>query len=166
MSFNVEHIKVIAYNHLCAVNFLHKSKIMHRDLKPANVLIDEHCCVRLCDFGISRTEIQPTLSSPMPSGDSTRESRSLQRDSKVEPPKRNLSRNISTRWYRSPEVILVQPDYNSKADMWSVGCILAELLFLLQPKNIESYSNRNVLFPGGSCFPISPKQDCDYDVHH
>ena len=57
MTFTFEHIKVITYNLLCAVNFLHQSKIMHRDLKPSNILIDESCCIRLCDFGISRVEV-------------------------------------------------------------------------------------------------------------
>lgn len=50
-----EHILTIAYNSLCALNFLHTANVIHRDLKPANFLIDSTCGVKLCDFGLSRT---------------------------------------------------------------------------------------------------------------
>ena len=45
------HIKIILYNLLCAINYVHSAKIMHRDIKPANLLIDESCRVTICDFG-------------------------------------------------------------------------------------------------------------------
>ena len=49
-----QHVVVIIYNLLCAVNFLHSSNIIHRDLKPANLLVDQSSSVRICDFGFSR----------------------------------------------------------------------------------------------------------------
>ena len=49
-----EHIKVIVYNCLTSLNFVHSSNVMHRDLKPQNILIDDECKVTICDFGLSR----------------------------------------------------------------------------------------------------------------
>ena len=49
------HIQTIIYNLLCAIKYLHESKVIHRDLKPANVLINEDCSVKLCDYGLARS---------------------------------------------------------------------------------------------------------------
>lgn len=62
------------------------------------------------------------------------------------PLKRTLTRHVVTRWYRAPEVILLQP-YSSAVDVWSVGCIFAELLGLIR-ENITDYRKRKALFPG------------------
>ena len=50
-----EHIKLILYNLLCAVKYVHSTNVIHSDFKPHNILIDKDCQVKLCDFGISRT---------------------------------------------------------------------------------------------------------------
>ena len=50
-----DHIKVILYNSLCALNFIHSANILHRDLKPSNILIDKNCNIKICDFGLART---------------------------------------------------------------------------------------------------------------
>ena len=56
-SLNLEilHIQTMVYNLLCAVKYLHESKVIHRDLKPANVLVNEDCSIKLCDFGLARS---------------------------------------------------------------------------------------------------------------
>lgn len=51
----LSHVKVILYNILCSVNYLHTSNIVHRDLKPANILVNSYCQSRICDFGLART---------------------------------------------------------------------------------------------------------------
>ena len=49
------HFKIMAYNILCSVKYLHSANVAHRDLKPANILVDSDCKITLCDFGLART---------------------------------------------------------------------------------------------------------------
>lgn len=67
--------------------------------------------------------------------------------------RRQLTQHVVTRWYRSPELILLQ-DYTPAVDMWSVGCILGELLSM-QQESVPFYRERRPLFPGRSCYPLS-----------
>jgi mitogen-activated protein kinase 1/3 len=66
---------------------------------------------------------------------------------------RTLTRHVVTRWYRAPELILLQP-YTNAVDMWSVGCILGELLTML-PQNVRDYKDRRAMFPGSACPSLS-----------
>jgi mitogen-activated protein kinase 1/3 len=69
--------------------------------------------------------------------------------------KRQLTGHVVTRWYRAPELILLEKDYGPAIDMWSVGCIFAELLGMMKA-SAATYLDRKPLFPGKSCFPLSP----------
>lgn len=69
--------------------------------------------------------------------------------------KRELTGHVVTRWYRAPELILLEKDYGPAIDIWSVGCIFAELLGMMK-ENAPTYLDRRPLFPGKSCFPLSP----------
>ena len=69
--------------------------------------------------------------------------------------KRELTGHVVTRWYRAPELILLEKDYGPAIDMWSVGCIFAELLGMMK-ESAATYLDRRPLFPGKSCFPLSP----------
>ena len=60
-----------------------------------------------------------------------------------------------TRWYRPPEVILMNTFYTYAVDIWSIGCIFAELLSMMR-ENFASFSDRMPLFPGSTCYPLSP----------
>ena len=62
---------------------------------------------------------------------------------------------VQSRWYRAPEVILALDSYNYKIDVWSVGCIFAELLSMMQ-SNFSHFTEREPLFPGESCHLLSP----------
>jgi mitogen-activated protein kinase 1/3 len=78
------------------------------------------------------------------------------------PLRRQLTHHVVTRWYRAPEVILSQP-YNASVDVWSVGCIFAELLGMVK-ENVGHYRQRRPLFPGESCGELSP-DGCDTSFH-
>ncbi len=81
---------------------------------------------------------------------------------------RQLTTHTTTRFYRAPEVILMEP-YFSAVDMWGVGCVFAELLQMLE-RNRYSRVDRKPLFTGGSCFPLSPRavagmEECNDQLH-
>lgn len=69
--------------------------------------------------------------------------------------KRELTGHVVTRWYRAPELILLEKDYTASIDVWSVGCIFGELLNMIK-ENAPTFLDRSPLFPGSSCFPLSP----------
>jgi len=97
------HITHFLYQILRALKFIHSAKVMHRDLKPSNILIDLDGQVRVGDFGLARVP-EENFETPMTS-------------------------YVCTRWYRAPELMLLNGLYTASMDMWSVGCILAELIF-------------------------------------
>lgn len=68
---------------------------------------------------------------------------------------KQLTKHVVTRWYRAPEVILAQDTYNYKIDIWSVGCIFAELLSMMR-ENYSHFTERVPLFPGETCRLLSP----------
>lgn len=72
---------------------------------------------------------------------------------------RQLTKHVVTRWYRAPELILIQP-YTTAVDIWSLGCIFAELLGM-QSESIPNFEDRTPLFPGGKCFPLSGDADTE-----
>lgn len=128
--FTEDHIKVIMYNLLCSINFLHSANVVHRDLKPANILVDGECNLSICDFGLSRT---------------------LSKDQKS---KRPMTAHVTSRFYRAPELILNEGDYDQKIDMWSIGTILGDLMIF--EKTYKSPTLDLHLFKGTSCYPHSP----------
>lgn len=71
-----------------------------------------------------------------------------------------MTKHVVTRWYRAPELILLS-EYASAVDMWSVGCIFAELLSM-QKESVEFAQERVALFPGKSCFPLSADNKLAY----
>jgi mitogen-activated protein kinase 1/3 len=111
--FKQSPLKVILYNMLCCLNFVHSSNVMHRDLKPANILIDDNCKVQLADFGLSRImqgdykKVEKISASPKAritdnwKGLNSQEENALENDKSGE-----LSSHMIARWYRPPEIIL------------------------------------------------------------
>ena len=179
-------LKVICYNMLCAIKFLHSANIMHRDVKPDNLLIDGNCKIKFCDFGFSRgilkegeeddqsnltKNINDLISDEniMSRKHSISEASSIQSSSKneelkisIEPNYGEMSQHVVTRWYRPPEIILTEPVYDTKLDIWSVGCIFVELAYIWDKEDNDV--NNRYLFKGTSCHPLSPmhgKSDLD-----
>lgn len=86
---------------LVGLAYCHGMRVLHRDLKPQNILISKEGKVKIGDFGLARTFAYPF---------------------------KGYTRDIVTLWYRSPEILLGAEKYSVEIDMWSVGCIFAELL--------------------------------------
>jgi len=99
------HKKYIIYQALKSLKFMHSAELLHRDMKPSNLLLNSECHVKVCDFGLARS-IADTENN----------------DNHV------MTDYVATRWYRAPEILLGSPNYTKGVDMWSIGCILGELL--------------------------------------
>lgn len=149
------HINTLLYNLIVGVHYLHSASIIHRDIKPANCLINKDCGVKICDFGLARIlgEELDLQRKPLFHSSSLGDNASGMKRP-ASPLKRSLTGHVVTRWYRAPELILLQQNYTDAIDIWSVGCIYAELLGMLSGCRFE---DRGPLFPGSSCFPLSPE---------
>ena len=138
-----EHHKYIIYQILLAVKYTHESGIVHRDLKPANILLNSDCTIKLADFGLSRAVKEACKNSSKTKNSSIyyKFANIENKKHKTEPVvKDSLKENteeemqecltdyIATRWYRAPEIILGSNDYSYQADIWSIGCIYAEMV--------------------------------------
>lgn len=99
------HKQYIIYQILKALKFMHSGQLLHRDLKPSNILLNSECLVKVADFGLARS-LNPEDEGSAPV----------------------LTDYVATRWYRAPEILLGSTRYTKAVDMWSLGCILGEML--------------------------------------
>jgi len=69
-----------------------------------------------------------------------------------------MTAHVGSRWYRAPELILVDPNYDQSVDMWALGCILEEMIYVSSTYcNKKGFNNKNrFAYKGDSCFPLSP----------
>jgi len=150
ITLETPHVGLLMYNMLCGLKYLHSAGVYHRDMKPANCLVNQDCSVKIADFNLSRAvsglvedDQEKVLDAP------TAQKRGAQ--------KRELTFHVVSRWYRAPEVILLQRAYTDAIDLWAAGCIFAELLELL-PGGPQC-EERSPLFPGRRCYPLSPRRN-------
>ncbi|CAE8591969.1 unnamed protein product [Polarella glacialis] len=109
MKLSESHSQAFICQILRGLKYLHSAGVAHRDLKPSNVLVNKDCTLRIADFGLARGRTND---------------------------EEELTDYVVTRWYRAPELMLLPSGYFEAVDLWSVGCIHAELLA------------REPLFPG------------------
>ncbi|XP_027044006.1 mitogen-activated protein kinase 14-like [Pocillopora damicornis] len=93
-----EHVQFLVYQILRGLKYIHSAGVIHRDLKPSNIAVNEDCELKILDFGLARKVAE------------------------------EMTGYVATRWYRAPEIMLNWMHYNQTVDIWSVGCIMAELL--------------------------------------
>lgn len=144
----------LSYSLMAGLSYIHSAGLIHRDLKPANCLVDRNSEVKICDFGLSRQW-------SMEEGPPEQDLQQLGEDdfSSVCPPppgrlERSITAHVQTRWWRAPEVMLRVQTYTAVIDVWSAGCILAEL----QEAQFKPAVQRRALFKGYSCFLLSPRE--------
>ncbi|XP_022907387.1 extracellular signal-regulated kinase 2 isoform X2 [Onthophagus taurus] len=101
------HKRYIMYQLLKATKYIHSGNVIHRDQKPSNVLLDTLCRCKIADFGLARSLTQ------------------LSDSSETDP---TLTDYVATRWYRAPEILIANRKYTKGIDMWSLGCILGEMV--------------------------------------
>jgi cyclin-dependent kinase len=94
---------------LAGIAKCHQHKVLHRDLKPQNLLINREGILKLADFGLARAFGIPV---------------------------KNFTHEVVTLWYRAPDILMGSKNYSTSVDIWSVGCIFAEIV------------NRKPLFAG------------------
>ncbi|KAG0493015.1 hypothetical protein HPP92_006413 [Vanilla planifolia] len=107
-----DHLQFFLFQLLRGLKYLHSANILHRDLKPGNLLVNANCDLKICDFGLARTSSAQS---------------------------QFMTEYVVTRWYRAPELLLCCDKYGTSIDVWSVGCIFAELL------------GQKPIFPGTEC---------------
>lgn len=107
-----DHCQFLLYQILRGMKYVHSALVIHRDLKPRNLLVNSNCDLKICDFGLARVRFS---------------------DKEWVCP---MTEYVCTRWYRAPEVLCSWTDYSGAIDIWSIGCILAEMQM------------RTALFPG------------------
>ncbi|KAI9173595.1 hypothetical protein LWI28_003529 [Acer negundo] len=103
-----DHCQYFLYQLLRGLKYVHSAKVLHRDLKPSNLLLNSNCDLKIGDFGLARTTSETDF----------------------------MTEYVVTRWYRAPELLLNCTEYTAAIDIWSVGCILGEIM------------TREPLFPG------------------
>ncbi|XP_063791307.1 serine/threonine-protein kinase NLK2 [Pseudophryne corroboree] len=99
---SADHIKVFLYQILRGLKYLHSAGILHRDIKPGNLLVNSNCVLKICDFGLARVEELDES--------------------------QHMTQEVVTQYYRAPEILMGSRHYQNAIDIWSVGCIFAELL--------------------------------------
>ncbi|KAF0697044.1 Aste57867_12228 [Aphanomyces stellatus] len=154
---NIRHVQVFLHQLLHGLKHMHNCAIIHRDLKPANILLNESLSLKICDFGLARVTVEDNNLPDLPSTPDGGTAAGAAPSTKFH---RQMTKHVVSRYYRAPELILLQ-EYGRAVDMWSIGCIMGELLNM-QAENCQHYLNRKPIFPGRSCTTLSPTDTVTY----
>lgn len=109
---SIDHVQYFVYQVLRGLKYIHSCNVLHRDLKPSNLLVNSNCDLKICDFGLARGIRNAADEDPSSASHGTM----------------LLTEYVVTRWYRAPEIMLACHEYSYPIDVWSVGCIFAELI--------------------------------------
>lgn len=101
---HISYLKLAMYQIFLGIEYMHAKEVIHRDIKPANLLWfvspDNKASIKICDFGLAKINNTPGSMTP----------------------------RVVTCWYRAPEICARDPNYTYSSDIWSVGCVLYEMV--------------------------------------
>ena len=118
------HKQYIMYQAFKALAYMHSAKLVHRDMKPANLLLNSECLMKVADFGLARSVNSSTDGATS------------------EPIEDTMTDYVATRWYRAPEILVGSSKYGYRADVWSLGCIFAEMIDVRRVPSVPSVVER------------------------
>ncbi|EHA8589393.1 putative Cyclin-dependent kinase G-2 [Cocos nucifera] len=124
--FSQSEVKCLMLQLLEGVKYLHDNWVLHRDLKTSNLLLNNRGELKICDFGLARQDLKTSNLLLNNRGELKICDFGLARQ--YGSPLKPYTHLVVTLWYRAPELLLGAKEYSTAIDMWSLGCIMAELL--------------------------------------
>jgi len=136
-------VRYLQYQCLAGLLYIFQCGLLHRDIKPENIMVREDGVVKLIDFGFTRLALSDDDKSIVEKGLEAAEEGPTPAAAAGQPDEteplyrrqryRRLSTHVTTRWYRAPEVLLLDPFYDQASDVWSMTACLGEMMQLPQP---------------------------------
>ena len=151
-----QQLRWLMYQLLRGLSHIHGANVVHRDIKPANIVVDKHCNLKLCDFGLARAIF------------------AADKQASDDP----WTDYVATRWYRAPELLCAKPQgesdagdsrsYTTQIDLWAAGAVLGEMLLRSRLFDVVSHHLKTGgRFPGFDMrWQRDPKHARDMEIAH
>ncbi len=171
MHLTKDHLRCFTKQLLDGLHYIHTNHILHRDIKAANILVTRDCRLKIADWGLGRTWRPPPHAAPTAADDHEAVRGTSGGSGGGEKPARYTD-NVVTLWYRAPELLMGVSNYTAAIDLWSIGCLIAEL-FLVRTlfQGRDELEQLNMIFnvcgtPTPDTWPTIPPRDPSFRPHY